>query len=138
MAKLTEFEQNVAQRIKEQIALNKEKPELGNVDLEKAMELLKEGGAILLDVRPPAKVNGENAEEADIPDSYYTPYPEFTEYLDILPEDKTTPIVTACLKGLFASRVKAYLELLGYENVYVFTGNIEDWIAAHKAHTGAL
>ncbi|GEM_PF-527144 len=138
MAKLTEFEQNIAERIKEQIALNKDKPELGNVDLEKAMELLKEAGAILLDVRPPAKVHGENAEEADIPDSYYTPYPEFTDYLDILPEDKTTPIITACLKGLFASRVKAYLELLGYENVYVFTGNIEDWIAAHKAHTGAI
>lgn len=138
MAKLTEFEQNVAERMKEQIALNKEKPELGNVDLEKAMELVKEAGAILLDVRPPAKVSGENAEEADIPDSYYTPYPEFTDYLDILPDDKTAPIVTACLKGLFASRVKAYLELLGYENVYVFTGNIEDWIAAHKAHTGKI
>ena len=138
MAKLTEFERNVAERIKEQIALNKEKPELGNVDLQKAMELLKEAGAILLDVRPPAKVNGENAEEADIPDSYYTPYPEFTEYLDILPEDKTTPIITACLKGYFANRVKAYLELLGYENVYAFGGNIEDWIAAHKAHTGEI
>ena len=138
MAKLTEFEQNIVQRIKEQIALNKEKPELGNVELKRAMELVKEAGAILLDVRPPAKVNGENAEEADIPDAYYTPYPEFTEYIDILPEDKTTVIVTACLKGLFASRVKAYLEMLGYENVYVFTGNIEDWIAAHKAHKGEI
>ncbi|MRI58295.1 MAG: rhodanese-like domain-containing protein [Epsilonproteobacteria bacterium] len=138
MAKLTEFERNVAERIKEQIELNKDKPELGNVDLKKAIELVKEAGAILLDVRPPAKVETENAEEADIPDAYYTPYPEFTNYLDILPDDKTTVIVTACLKGLFASRVKAYLEVLGYENVYVFTGNIEDWIAAHKAHTGEI
>lgn len=138
MAKLTEFEQNIAQRIKEQIELNKEKPELGNVDMQKAIELLKEAGAILLDVRPPAKVNGENAEEADIPDSYYTPYPEFTNYLDILPDDKTTPIITACVKGFFANRVKAYLEILGYENVYAFSGNIEDWIVAHKAHKGEL
>ncbi|WP_281951860.1 rhodanese-like domain-containing protein [Nitrosophilus kaiyonis] len=138
MGKLTEFEQTVAQRIKEQIELNKQKDELGNVDLQKAMELVKEAGAILLDVRPPAKVTGENAEEADIPDAYYTPYNEFTEYLDILPEDKTTVIVTACLKGLFASRVKAYLEVLGYENVFVFTGNIEDWIASHKAHKGEI
>ena len=138
MAKLTEFEQNVAERIKEQIELNKQKDELGNVDLQKAMELVKETGAILLDVRPPVKVNGENAEEADIPDAYYTPYNEFTEYLDILPEDKTTVIVTACLKGLFASRVKAYLEMLGYENVYIFTGNIEDWITSHKAHKGEI
>ena len=134
MAKLTEFEQSIVEKIKEQIELNKQKDELANVDLERAIELIKEAGAILLDVRPPAKVNGENAQEADIPDAYYTPYPEFTDYLDILPQDKTTVIVTACLKGLFASRVKAYLELLGYENVYVFTGNIEDWIAAHKNH----
>ena len=135
MATLTEFDKNVVERIKEQIALNKDKPELGNVDLQKALELVKDVGAVVLDVRPPAKVNGENAEEADIPNSYYTPYPEFTDYIDILPEDRATPIVVACLKGWFASRVKSYLELLGYKNVFVFGGNIEDWITAHKAHT---
>ncbi|NPA03553.1 MAG: rhodanese-like domain-containing protein [Epsilonproteobacteria bacterium] len=138
MAKFSKFEQDVLERIKEQIDFNKEKPELGNVDLKRAIELVKEAGAILLDVRPPQKVNGENAEEANIPDAYYTPYPEFTDYVDILPEDKTTVIVTACLKGLFASRVKAYLEILGYQNVFVFTGNIEDWITAHKAHQGEI
>jgi len=52
-----------------------------------------------------------------------------------LPEDRTSPIVVACLKGFFANRVKAYLELLGYSNVYAFSGNIEDWITAHKAHS---
>ena len=135
MATLTEFDKKVVERIEEQIAFNKEKAELANVDLQKGIELLKEVGAILLDVRPPAKVNGENAEEADIPNAYYTPYPEFTNYIDILPEDRTSPIVVACLKGFFANRVKAYLELLGYSNVYAFSGNIEDWIAAHKAHS---
>ena len=108
---------------------------MGNVEMEKAMELIRDVGAVLLDVRPPAKVHGENAEEADIPDAYYTPYPEFTNYLDILPKDKTTPIVVACLKGWFANRVMGYLETLGYENVYVLAGNIEDMIAAHKAHS---
>jgi len=135
MATLTEFDKKVVERIEEQIAFNKEKAELANVDLQKGIELLKEVGAVLLDVRPPAKVNGENAEEADIPNAYYTPYPEFTNYIDILPEDRTSPIVVACLKGFFANRVKAYLELLGYSNVYAFSGNIEDWIAAHKAHS---
>jgi rhodanese-related sulfurtransferase len=132
MATFTEFEQNVIGKIKEAIEFNKQKDELGNVNLDQAIDLLRGAGAILLDVRVPSKVNGENAEEAGIPDSYFTPYPEFTNYLDILPNDKTTPIVVACLKGLFASRVKAYLEVLGYENVYVFTGNIEDWITMHK------
>jgi len=135
MAILTDFDKNVVERIKEQIDFNKEKPELGNVALDKALELVKEVGAIVLDVRPPAKVNGENAEEADVPNAYYVPYGEFTNYIDILPNDKTTPIVVACLKGWFANRVKGYLEALGYENVFVFGGNIEDWITAHKAHT---
>ena len=129
------LDQNIVERIKAAIAGNKEKPDLGNVNMEKAMELIREVGAVVLDVRPPAKVNGENAEEADIPDAYYTPYPEFTEYCDILPKDKTAPILVACVKGWFANRVMGYLEALGYENVYVLGGNIEDLIAAHKAHT---
>ncbi len=128
------LDQNVLERIEAAIKLDKEKPELGNVDMEKAIELIRDVGAVLLDVRPPAKVSGENAEEADIPDAYYTPYTEFTEYCDILPQDKTAPIVVACLKGWFANRVMGYLEALGYENVYVLGANIEDLIAAHKAH----
>jgi len=135
MATLTDFDKKVVERIKEQIEFNKDKPELGNLNLEKSLELVKDVGAIVLDVRPPANVNGENAEEADIPNSYYTPYPEFIEYIDILPNDRTQPIVVACLKGWFANRVKGYLEALGYENVFVFGGNIEDWITAHKAHS---
>ncbi|BDY12452.1 rhodanese-like domain-containing protein [Hydrogenimonas cancrithermarum] len=131
---MSTLDQNIVERVEAAIALDKEKPGLGNVDMEKGMELIREVGAVLLDVRPPAKVSGENAEEADIPDAYYTPYTEFTTYLDILPKDKTTPILVACLKGWFANRVMGYLEALGYENVYVLGANIEDMIAAHKAH----
>ncbi len=129
------LDQNVVERIEAAIKLDKEKADMGNVDMEKGIELIRDVGAVLLDVRPPAKVKGENAEEADIPDAYYTPYPEFANYLDILPQDTTAPIVVACLKGWFANRVMGYLEALGYENVYVLAANIEDLIAAHKAHT---
>ena len=128
------LDQNIVERITDAIKGDKEKPDLGNVDMEKGMELIRDIGAVLLDVRPPAKVNGENAEEADIPDAYYTPYPEFATYLDILPKDKAAPILVACLKGWFANRVMGYLEALGYENVYVLGANIEDLIASHKAH----
>ena len=129
------LDQNVVERIEAAIRLDKEKPDMGNVDMEKGIELIRDVGAVLLDVRPPAKVKGENAEEADIPDAYYTPYTEFANYLDILPQDKTSPILVACLKGWFANRIMGYLEALGYENVYVLGANIEDLIAAHKAHT---
>ncbi len=116
------------------IANNKEKPGLGNIDIHKTRELLMDAGAILLDVRPPAKVEGENAQEAGIVNAYYTPYTEFDQYLDTLPSDHTTPIVVACLKGWFANRVMGYLEMMGYNNVYVLDTTIVDLIEVHHAH----
>ncbi len=116
------------------IDLNKNKETLGMVTLHQTRELLMDAGAILLDVRPPAKVNGENAQEAGIANAFYTPYPEFSNYLDELPSDHTNPIVVACVKGWFANRVMGYLEMMGYENVYVLDTNIEDLIEVHHAH----
>jgi len=135
MAKLTPFEQEVVEKFKEGIELNKEKPGLGNIDIHKTRELIKEAGAILLDVTLPNLVEGENAAEAGIPTAYYTPYTEFTDYIDELPEDKTQPIVVACRKAFFANRVKGLLEILGYKNVYVLADDIKYLIEAHKAHT---
>ena len=116
------------------IELNKNKENLGMVTLHQTRELLMDAGAILLDVRPPAKVSGENAQEADIANAYYTPYPDFANYLDELPSDHTNPIVVACVKGWFANRVMGYLEMMGYENVYVLDTSIEDLIEVHHAH----
>jgi len=126
---------NYAETIKEIIAADKEKENLGHVTLHQARELLMDAGAILLDVRPPARVSGENAQEANLPNAYYTPYPEFYDYLDELPAKKSDPIVVACLKGWFANRVMGYLEMMGYSNVYVLDTDIEDLIEVHKAHT---
>jgi len=122
------------EKIETIIGLNKEKENLGMVSLHQTRELLMDAGAILLDVRPPAKVSGENAQEANIANAYYTPYPEFANYLDELPSDHTTPIIVACLKGWFANRIMGYLEMMGYENVYVLDTSIEDLIEVHHAH----
>ena len=122
------------ERIKTSIELDKAKENLGHIDLHKCRELIMDAGAVLLDVRPPAKVNGENAQEADIKNAIYAPYPDFANYLEELPTDHTNPIVVACVKGWFANRVMGYLEMLGYENVYVLDTNIEDLIEVHHAH----
>ncbi len=128
------MKESISERLKEVIEPNKEKENLGHVTLHQARELIQDAGAILLDVRPPAKVEGENAQEADIPNAYYMPYPSFYEYVDQLPINKATPIVVACLKGWFANRVMGYLEMLGFSNVYVLDRSIEDLIEVHKAH----
>ncbi|RRS31061.1 MAG: sulfurtransferase [Epsilonproteobacteria bacterium (ex Lamellibrachia satsuma)] len=110
------------------------KENLGHVGIKEARELLMDAGAVLLDVRPTAKVEGENAQEAGIANAYYTPYPEFADYLDELPSDHITPIVVACLKGWYANRVMGYLEMMGYNNIYVLDTTIVDLIATHHAH----
>jgi len=113
-----------------------EKENLGLITIHKTREFLMDVGAVLLDVRPPAKVEGENAEEAGIANAYYMPYTEFAEYLDVLPEAHATPIVVACAKGWFANRVMGYLEFMGYNNVYVLDTDIADLIEVHYAHSG--
>ncbi len=127
--------ESIVEKLREAITPNMEKENLGHVNLHQTRELLRDAGAVLLDVRPPAKVSGENAQEADIPNAYYMPYPEFHNYADELPKNKSDVIVVACLKGWFANRVMGYLEMLGYSNVYVLDTSIEDLIEVHKAHT---
>ena len=135
MAKLTPFEQEAVERFVEAIELNKEKPGLGNVDIHKARKLIKDAGAVVLDVTLPKLVEGENAEEAGIPTAYYTPYTEFKDYIDELPDDKTQPILIVCRKAFFANRVKGLLDVLGYKNVFVLADDVKYLIEAHKAHT---
>jgi len=129
------MENNIKEKLTAIIANDTKKENLGHVDLHKTRELLMDVGAILLDVRPPAKIEGENAQEAGIANTFYTPYPEFAEYLDLLPSDKNTPIIVGCLKAWFANRVMGYLEMIGYTNVYVLETSIVDLIEVHYAHT---
>jgi len=126
-----EFQKVVTDIIKDDV----KKENLGLINIHKTRELLMDVGAVLLDVRPPAKVEGENAEEAGIANAYYMPYPEFAEYLDVLPEAHATPIVVACAKGWFANRVMGYLEFMGYNDVYVLDTDIKDLVEVHYAHS---
>ena len=117
------------------IANDVKKENLGHVDLHKTRELLMDVGAVILDVRPPAKVVGENAQEAGIVNAIYAPYPKFADSLELLPTDKNAPIVVGCLKAWFANRVMGYLEVMGYTNVYVLDTSIVDLIEVHYGHT---
>ncbi|WP_456393235.1 rhodanese-like domain-containing protein [Persephonella sp.] len=121
--------------IREAIEADKDKPNLGMVDIHRARELIEEAGAVLLDVRPPAKVEGENAEEANVPNAYYVPVTEFVTHFEEgrVPQDRTTPIVVGCKLVKFANRVMGYLEALGYKNVFVLDTDINDLIEVYRA-----
>jgi len=107
------------QNIEKAIEADKQKPNLGMIDLEKAKEFYK-NGAIILDVRPPAKVSGKTMEEAGIENAMYIPVVDFTKHLNRLPQNKDAVIITTCNLVKFANRVMGYLEALGYKNVYAF------------------
>jgi len=124
----------IIEELAEIIANDTKKDSLGHVSLHQARELLMDTGAILLDVRPPAKVEDENAQEAGIKNAFYTPYPQFADYLEVISKEHTSPIVVACVKGWFANRVMGYLEMMGYSNVYVLDTNISELIEVHHAH----
>lgn len=132
---MEKLEEALNERLAGLIANDLAKPGLGNIDLHKTRKLIMDAGAVLLDVRPVAKVEGENAEEAGIKNACYMPYTEFADYTEQLPCDKTTPIVVACLKGWFANRIMGYLEMMGYSNVYVLDRSIVNLIETHRAHT---
>ena len=127
-------EVDILLNIRQAIEADKEKPNLGMVDIHKARELIEEAGAVVLDVRPPAKVEGENAEEANVPNAYYVPVIEFVQQYEDgrIPQDKTTPIIVGCKLVKFANRVMGYLEALGYQNVYVLDTDIADLIELYK------
>ncbi len=130
------MENKFKKEIADIIAIDKKKETLGHIGIHKTRELLMDAGALLLDVRPPARVKGENAQEAGIANAFYTPYPSFSQYLDVLPNDKDSFIVVGCLKGWFANRITGYLEMMGYTNVFVLDTDISDLVETHYAHTG--
>ena len=129
------MQEDFTERLAAIIANDLQKENLGHITLHQSRELLRDAGAVLLDVRPPAKVEGDNAQEAGIKNAYYMPYPKFADTLSLLPEDKTTPIIVACLKGWFANRIMGYLEVMGYLNVYVLEESITALIEVHYAHS---
>jgi len=131
------MEETLQERLASMIANDKQKENLGHINLHEARALIKDAGAIFLDVRPPAKVEGENAQEAGIKNAYYMPYPAFDTFFDRLPEDKKVPIITGCVKGWYGNRVMGYLEALGYANVYVLDVPVPSLIEVHHAHVEA-
>jgi len=69
---------------------------------------------VLLDARSP-----EEYAVGHVYNAVNVPHDAVEDYLDALPEDRTTPLVTYCKTGKRASQLAARLRDLGYENVRV-------------------
>ncbi|MDP2170474.1 MAG: rhodanese-like domain-containing protein [Rhodocyclaceae bacterium] len=86
---------------------------------------------LVLDSRPP-----EPYQEAHIPGSKLLPAPAFDKmHAQVLPQDKSTPIVFYCVGGCLSPTNFMRTKAMGYTNVKVYTGGFPDWMQAEYATT---
>lgn len=86
---------------------------------------------LVLDSRPP-----EPYQEAHIPGSKLLPAPAFDKmHAQVLPQDKSAPIVFYCVGGCLSPTNFMRTKALGYTNVKVYTGGFPDWMQAEYATT---
>ena len=62
-----------------------------------------------------------------IPDAISAPLDEINDYAPLLPEDKKTPIVCVCNRGVMSLTGVLHLKSMGYENVKSLDGGMIDW-----------
>jgi rhodanese-related sulfurtransferase len=86
---------------------------------------------MILDARPP-----EPYQEAHIPGAKLLPAPAFDKmHAQVLPQDKSTPLVVYCVGGCLSPTNFMRIKALGYTNVKVYTGGFPDWMQAEYAVT---
>jgi len=72
---------------------------------------------------------------AHIPDSMCTPLSDIETYLEGLPEDLDTPIITVCNRGNLSLSGVLYFSSLGYSNVRSLDGGVNQWRKAGRPTT---
>lgn len=93
-----------------------------HLDADEAMDLLESQGAAFVDVRDFSTYRRQH-----IPDAISAPLAEINDYAPMLPEDKSTPIVCVCNRGVMSLTGVLHLKSLGYENVKSLDGGMIDW-----------
>lgn len=100
---------------------------MSTISLQELQELLAVGDVALLEALPP-----EHYDAAHLPGAKNLPLDDVEAVATRLVPDTTAPVVTYCT-GPTCSNSKiaaARLEAVGYEDVRVFEGGKEEWVAA--------
>ena len=109
----------------------------GAIDVDTARRLYDEGVTIFIDARSPS-----GYDEGHIPGAINIPYDQLPKYLETLQAETVTSdhIVCYCWSPTcdFSDQLATELNIMGYENVEVFTGGWEHWTAGgHPAEPEA-
>lgn len=84
---------------------------------DKAYEMIKSGGAIVIDVR-----NYQEYQISHVTGSINIPVCNITNSINLLPMDKNCSIIVYCLTGARANRAVDILCSIGYKNLYMWEG----------------
>jgi rhodanese-related sulfurtransferase len=100
----------------------------GAISVEETRRLYDEGVAVFIDARSP-----EGYAEGHIPGAINIPYDRLPQYLETLQSQvlRTDRIVCYCWSPTcdFSDQLATELQIMGYENIDVFTGGWEEWTA---------
>ncbi|MBE0638086.1 MAG: rhodanese-like domain-containing protein [Bacteroidales bacterium] len=89
---------------------------------EESFELLKNGTAVILDVREAEEVSFERIADAK---TLYIPLAEVILSLDKLPHDKT--LIVVCRAGIRSAKIANLLNYQGFPNALNLDGGINMW-----------
>ena len=105
---------------------------VGQVKTEQAIAMIREG-AILLDVRPPKKLEGnDSADVLDIENARHIPIMKVDDIIHFLDGKEDATIIVSCSEYRASNRVSAYLQALGYKSVYASYTSINEIISELK------
>lgn len=98
------------------------------IDSGTAQELLREHGALVIDVREPHEFAAGR-----IPDAQLIPLRQIAEQVDSLRQHGDRPIILSCRSGSRSEMACRYLRESGVRNVYNLSGGVTAWRRADLA-----
>lgn len=93
------------------------------VNVKDALEMLKDSGVTMLDVRSPQEFQNGHIEGAKL-----IPLPEISNRIDELASDKDRQILTYCYAGSRSMAANRVLRRNGFTKIFNLRGGITAWI----------
>ena len=95
---------------------------INEIDVKTCYNKVKEGNAILIDVRELDEVEGVSY---NVPNRIDIPLSKFEKNIGQIPQDKL--LIIACRRGIRSYDVTNYLSQNNFKNVYNLKGGIIEW-----------
>ena len=96
------------------------------IDSMQAHELIRDGNALVVDVREPHEFAAGR-----IPEAQLIPLGQIAHHVDTLKQHGERPIILSCRTGSRSEMVCRFLHEQGFENIYNLAGGVMGWQMAN-------